>query len=69
MVDVHEPEKKLDNDVERSAESEISIGNETRISSSESSRESISKDELPTGLTLWMLDGSVMIAIFLIALD
>jgi hypothetical protein len=27
------------------------------------------KMNFPTGLTLWMLDGSVMIAIFLIALD
>jgi hypothetical protein len=27
------------------------------------------KDEYPTGLTLWLLVGSVMMAVFLIALD
>ncbi|KAJ5579705.1 Major facilitator superfamily domain general substrate transporter [Penicillium hispanicum] len=66
MVEAHEPEKTSES--EKSLEPEQIIGNDTKVSS-EGSSEEVSKDEYPHGLTLWLLVGSVMLAIFLIALD
>ena len=69
MADAHEPEKTHENDVEKSVGNELPLGDKTRTSNSESSGNTGPKDEYPTGLTLWLLVGSVMMAIFLIALD
>ena len=70
MADVREPEKTHKNDAEKSVRNELPVGDETQTSNNESSSEGGDpKDEYPMGLTLWLLVGSVMMAIFLIALD